>query len=223
MKRILTQLLAATIACSALAQGQAPTGEQSTTVAKGQVFSQPSFRLELPLPDGWHIASREVRDFRKMKAMDITKMDEETRAYTQQRVRRLLVVQKFPSGTARGKNTSLSINSTHAGQALEGMTAVEYQNAVVSQLLSSGMKAEVLAKPAEAKLGGRSFSTVETKLSFQGFTIYQRQYDCFDGEYILNIQIAAPSQEELIATDKLIQKIVFDKGVSNKPSGGDGK
>lgn len=223
MKRILTPLLVATIACSALAQGQAPTRKQSTPVAKNQAFTQPSFRMDLPLPEGWHIASRDVKDFRKMKAMDITKMDDETRAYAQQRVRRLLVLQKFPSGTAKGKNTSISINSTYAGQALAGMTAMEYQKAVVSQLLSSGMKAGVLAQPVEGKLGGRSFSIVETKLSFQGFTIYQRQYDCFDGEYILNIQIAAPSQEELIAADTLIKTIAFNNGVSNKPSGGDGK
>lgn len=76
--------------------------------------------------------------------------------------------------------------------------------------MASGMKAEIRSMPTETKLGGRVFSKVETKITFKGFDVYQLQYDCFDGEYILNIQIAAPSVQELADTDRLIANIAFE-------------
>ncbi len=45
--------------------------------------------------------------------------------------------------------------------------------------------------------------------SLSGATIYKKIYDALGEGYVLNIHLAAPSEEGLVEADRIIKKIVF--------------
>jgi len=195
------------VLCAIVACATAEKSAHSTAVKKGEVFNHPSFGISFPLPFGWNVVSKNLNDFRKKKSLEITTFNESTKNEVENRIQRLLVLQKYPSGTAPGKNTSINISSALA---YEKQQPIEYQEALIQQL-NDMIQGEVknISKPEMVVLGGRKFARMSNKFSIKEMEIYQLEYDTFDGDYILSLQIAGASQNELKEADAILQKINF--------------
>ena len=169
-------------------------------IEAGEVYTNEALGMTLPLPAGWYLAGEE----RTAPARD----NPESAAATGAEI--LVLVEKQPPGAAPGKHTALSIVHIRPGGPIE-VPLPEYQRHAMRRIGERlEVTPEVVRRPTMCELGGVGFSAFDLSIPFQGGTVLQRQYDRFVGDGVLNIQLVAPTREDLAALARIIDGIAFD-------------
>jgi hypothetical protein len=192
-----------------LSSAQARRMAPQPVIGEQETFTQPTLGVSLPLPEGWVLAEKNEQPLVVVTQTGKAETSAQLHAESRKLVHRLLVLNRFPRGAVGMENTIIVINAIPTGKEVTEQTAVQHQMSLVEKMKEAQTGFTLLAKPTETQIGNRSFSSMDNRLTLRNKAFFQRHYDRFEGDYILNIQIIASTEQDLAAADLLIKKLSF--------------